>query len=298
MVIASLRSKRTFAAHTPALMQRYLFFIASLLLLSPRPAAAQRDSSGDGRMYKVNTKYELGGSLVFMTASYFGFRQLDRLANFNEQDVAKLNINNINAFDRPVASYDPAKFYRAQVNSDFFLNFSIASPVILALDRKARKNWLDLITLYLATHVVDNAVYFGAAYSIRRARPFTYNTSIPVNERISDAKSNSFFSGHVPFSATSTFFLVKVYTDLHQIKGWKRLALYTAAAIPPGMVGYYRVQSARHFRSDALLGLAIGSTIGIVVPELHRKMQTNEHFALSPYVSPLGTGGFTLNYQF
>jgi membrane-associated phospholipid phosphatase len=279
---------------SPMPFSRILFV---LLLIVPQFAIAQPDSINE-KPYRVSLKYELTGSVVFMTGSYFGFRQLDKLANFTEADLAKLDINKINAFDRPVASYDPNKFFKAQTRSDFFLNFSIASPVILALDKYVRRQWLELITLYLATHAVDNTIYFGLAYSIRRPRPFTYNKNIPVGERIGDAKSNSFFSGHVSFSATSTFFLVKVYTDIHQIKGWKRLALYTAAAIPPSLVGYYRVQGARHFRTDALLGLLIGSSSGILIPELHRHAKSNKHLSLQPYYSPTGAGGFTANYTF
>jgi membrane-associated phospholipid phosphatase len=269
-----------------------------LVLTCPCIAFGQKDSTMKQKVYKVNLKYELTGSLALLTASYFGFQELDRISGFTADDIAKLNINKINAFDRPIASYDPGKFSNAQVRSDFFLNFSIASPILLALDRRARKDWLDLITLYLVTHTVDNAIYFGAAFPIRRARPFTYNTAIPMEERIGVAKSNSFFSGHVSFAATSTFFLVKVYTDYHQIKGWKRLALFTAAAIPPGLVGYYRVQGARHFRTDVMLGMVIGAGTGILIPELHRKMQKNKHLSLQPYFSPVGANGLALQYTF
>ena len=272
--------------------------ILYLVLILPYLAFGQKDSTLKQEVYHVNPKYELTGSIALMTASYFGFRELDRISDFTADDIAKLNINNINGFDRPVASYNPDKFHDAQVRSDFFLNFSIASPIILALDGKARRDWLDLITLYLVTHTVDNAIYFGAAFPIRRARPFTYNNAVPIEERTGDAKSNSFFSGHVSFSATSTFFLVKVYTDYHQIKGWKRLALYTAAAIPPGLVGYYRVQAARHFRTDAMLGMIVGASTGILIPELHRKLKKNKHLSLQPYFSPVGATGLAFQYTF
>jgi membrane-associated phospholipid phosphatase len=269
-----------------------------LVLIFPYIVFGQKDSISKHEVYHVIPKYELTGSIALLTASYFGFRELDRISDFTADDIAKLDISKINAFDRPVASYDPAKYYNAQVRSDFFLNFSIASPILLALDRRARKDWLDLITLYLVTHTVDNAIYFGAAFPIRRARPFTYNNAVPMDERIGDAKSNSFFSGHVSFAATSTFFLVKVYTDIHQIKGWKRLALFTAAAVPPGLVGYYRVQGARHFRTDALLGMVIGAGTGILIPELHRKIKNNKRLSLQPYFSPIGANGFALQYTF
>lgn len=278
------------------IMRKYV--VPCVLLLCIHTKASARKDSLAQEVYRVQPKYELTGAAVFMVASYFGFRELDRRSTFDESDIAKLNINNINAFDRPVARYDPAGFEQAQKHSDLFLNLSIASPVLLMLGKEMRKDWLDLLTLYLVTHAVDNAVYFAAAYPIRRARPFTYNPDIPMYQRTGDAKSNSFFSGHVSFSATSTFFMAKVFTDYYHIKGWKRLALYTAAAIPPGLVGYYRMHAGKHFRTDVILGMVIGASCGILIPELHRGIKGDKHMSLQPYFSPTGAGGFTFNYKF
>ncbi len=267
------------------------------LLSGYYPAMAQTDSlkKGPEEIYKMHLKYELSGSGAFVVASYFGFRALDRTATMTAEDVAKLNVKNINGFDRPIVNRNPAGFEKAQARSDFFLNFSIASPVLLMLDKKMRRDWLDLLTLYMVSHAADNAVYFGAAFAVRRARPFTYNPDIPMDLRTGEAKSNSFFSGHVSFAATSTFFLAKVLTDYHHIKGWKRLAIYSVAVVPPAMVGYYRMRSARHFKTDVLLGLLVGGTSGIVIPELHRITKKQGNISMAPYFSPDGASGLTFN---
>lgn len=267
-----------------------------LLLLLPLRSLATADSL-DHKIYRVNLKYELPGSLVFMTGSFFGFKELDKVSVMSEADVLRLNPARVNGFDRPVISYDPARFDAAESRSDFFLNLSIVSPVLLAIDKRIRKDWLDLLTLYMVSHAVDNTIYFAAAFPVRRARPLTYNPDLPMSFRTGEARSNSFFSGHVSFSATSTFFLVKVLTDYHHIRGWQRLALYTAAAIPPGLVGYYRMQAGKHFRTDVLLGLAIGAASGILVPEFHRKLQQQKHLTLQPYITPYGGSGLSLNYR-
>lgn len=274
------------------------------LLLLPFLAQSQTTDTiishpDDHKIYKMHVKYELPASLVFMGISYFGFRELDRVSTFSEADVMKLNSGSINGFDRPVVFYNPANFTRAESRSDFFLNLSIASPVLLALDRRVRKDWLDLVTLFLVSHAVDNTIYFAAAFPVRRARPLTYNPDIPMSFRTGEARSNSFFSGHVSFSATSTFFAVKVLTDYHHIKGWQRLALYTAAAIPPGLVGYYRIQAGKHFRTDVLLGMLVGASSGILVPEFHRQLKKNKNLVLQPYFSPFdGGSGLSLSLKF
>jgi membrane-associated phospholipid phosphatase len=64
--------------------------------------------------------------------------------------------------------------------------------------------------------------------------------------------------------------LAKVYTDYHQIKGLKRIGIFTLAAIPPALVGYYRTEAGKHFKSDVITGFVSGAICGILVPEFHK----------------------------
>ncbi|WP_343702118.1 phosphatase PAP2 family protein [Chitinophaga sp.] len=267
------------------LQKNYILFF--LFLCAGKAACAQSDT---GKIYSVNWKYELPIPVAALTASYFGFQALDRTSAYKPEDLNGLNPDRINRFDRPVAFNNPALFKSAQKSSDLFLNISILSPVALMLDRRIRKDWLDLLSMYLVSHAVDNAIYFGAAFPIRRTRPYVYNPQVAEEEKVGIAKSNSFFSGHVSFAATSTFFLAKVYTDYHQIKGLKRVAIYSAAAVPPALVGFYRVRAGKHFRTDVILGFLIGASTGIVVPELHRRIRKNERLSISPFYGQEGSG--------
>ena len=269
--------------------------IIALLLLSLNILSfGQVDSARPEKIYKVNLLWELPASGAAILFSSKGFRKLESVSSMTEADILKLNPNDVNGFDRPVIFHDPAKYASAQKSSDLFLNASIALPIVLAFDKKIRKDWLDLITMYLASHTVDNALYFAGAFSVRRPRPFLYNKDVPLAERVGDNKSNSFFSGHVGFATTSTFFLVKVYTDYHQIKGWNRVLLYAAASVPPALVGYYRMESGRHFRSDVLLGFISGAASGILVPELHKINKKHKKLAFSPYFAPGGANGLSM----
>lgn len=245
------------------------------------------------KTYNVKVKYELPAAALFIVGSSFGFKELDKVSAYTASDVVNLNPDDVNGFDRSTIFKDPSGYQRAHERSDLFLNASILSPLVLALDKNIRKDWLSLATLYLVTHAVDNTLYFGLAYPIRRARPLTYNTALPVEEKIGLAKSNSFFSGHVSFSATSTFFLVKVYTDYYQIKGWRRLLLYGAASVPPALVGYFRMEAGRHFKTDVMTGFVIGAASGILIPELHRNKKKDKGVSLSPFYSPRSSG-FTM----
>ncbi|GAB3796917.1 hypothetical protein GCM10028819_15380 [Spirosoma humi] len=267
-----------------------------LWLFIIRSAYGQPDSTNQ-KIYQVNKKYELTGSVLFIGVSSVGFKKLDRLASFTADDIKALDINKINAFDRPVALYDPAGFERAQARSDLFLNVAVLSPVLLMADKRIRKDWLDLLTLYAVTHAVDNIIYFASAYSIRRARPLTYNPGLPLESKIGEAKTNSFYSGHVSFSSTSTYFLAKVFTDYHGIKGWKRILAYSIASVPPALVAWNRMEAGKHFKTDVITGFVVGAASGILIPEWHKRRKHMDRVTLDPYFTPTGQSGLTLGLK-
>ncbi|ADB39925.1 phosphatase PAP2 family protein [Spirosoma linguale] len=274
-----------------------LLSVLVFLSLSLTNVSGQADTTKQ-KVYRVSLPYEGGGSLVFIGVSALGFKQLDRVASFDQADVVHLDPNSVNAFDRSVIFNNPANYDRAQKRSDLFLNVSILSPLLLMADKRIRKDWLDLLTLYVATHAVDNAIYFASAYSVRRARPFTYNPDVPLETKVGVAKSNSFYSGHVSFSSTATFFLAKVFTDYHHIKGWKRVAIFSLVSVPPALVAYNRMEAGKHFKTDVMLGFAVGAASGILIPELHKRIKQSKSVALEPFFSATGQKGLTLNYHF
>jgi membrane-associated phospholipid phosphatase len=96
-------------------------------------------------------------------------------------------------------------------------------------------------------------------------------------------------------SFLSSLSIAKVYTDYHHIKGWKRMLFYTGAAIPPTIVGYYRVHAGSHFASDAIIGGLLGAVCGIVVPELHRITKKVDWLSMKPFFMN-GANGLSLQY--
>jgi membrane-associated phospholipid phosphatase len=273
------------------------FFIVLLCLLTQIKSHAQDDSTttAPGKLYNMHPKWQIPVAGAFIIGSTQGFRALDKNASLSTADVLKLDPNNINAFDRPTATRNPSGFDRAEKNANIMLNFSIFSPAVLALDKNIRKDWVDLITLYLASQAFDNVLYFTSIATVRRPRPRAYNTALPMGERTGVGMSKSFFSGHVSFGATATYFAAKVYTDYHQIKGINRVLIYTVAAVPPLLTGYFRIEAGKHFKTDVLTGFVAGATSGILVPELFRikdKAKANK-ISFAPYYVPDG-GGATM----
>ncbi len=223
------------------------------------------------QIYHTSPKAEIPAYLAIIAGASFGFKAMDKHAYLSAEGALALNPETLNSWDKPVAYYDPANFEKAQATSDVLLTVFVASPSLLLLDKKIRKDLDDFLCVFLSAHAADNVLYFSSVAAVRRPRPLTYNPEVPLSEKTGDNKTNSFFSGHVTWTATSSFLIAKMYSDYHHINGWKRVALYTGASVPPALVGYYRMQAGKHFTTDVITGFAIGAACGILAPELHRK---------------------------
>lgn len=275
---------------------KYRFLLVIALLLQFKMYAQTDSTTKTTPVYKVNWKYELPvaftGLVLFATV---GSPAVVKNASITEDYLKKLNPADVNNFDRPVIYNSIKKYSSASSVSDIMLNAAIISPALLALDKNIRKDWRDILSMYMLTHAINNTIFVGTVGLVRRARPLVYNTELSIEQRTGKGKTNSFYSGHVSNTAASTFFIVKVLTDYHQIKGVKRILLYGAAAVPPLVIGHYRMQAGRHFRTDVITGLLVGATTGILVPELHR-YKKSKRMSVTPYYSS-GAGGVSMSMK-
>ncbi len=250
----------------------------------------------DTSIYKINRKVEAPLTVGLFGASFFGFDYLRNKPKLGYDEVIQLSADDIWWFDRPATRQDPSFRHRAHDISDFFLNSSVVLPGILVLDKKIRKDWLDLLILYGESHAINTDFYLLDASFVLRTRPFNYNPEVPIEEKLATETRNSFFSGHVSTAATASFFMAKVYSDYHPEIGNKKYLLYTAAVIPPALVGYYRFRAMKHFPTDILTGFIIGATAGILIPELHRINRKNPNLSIVPFTG--NYNGVQLSYVF
>ena len=249
------------------------------------------------KIYKTNPKWEIPVSLALIGAASLGYKWMDQHASLTAEQVVLLNPETINSFDRPAAYYDPAEFKSAGSKSDILMTAFVASPILLVFDKKIRRDWVDILTMLSVAHGVDNTIFFSSILLVRRPRPLAYNPALSIEDKTGVGKTNSFPSGHVSWTATSTFLIAKVYTDYHHIKGWKRMLFFTGAALPPTLVGYYRVHAGRHFPSDAIVGGLLGAACGIAVPELHRISKKVDGLSMRPFFMN-GSNGLSVSYVF
>jgi len=262
----------------------------------PDNVAAQRKQSDSTSVYSVNRKIEIPVSAGLLVANYYGFSYLETKPGLSYTEVQNLDVNDIFPFDRIATKQDPSYRVRAQELSDLFLNISVGLPLLLGLDPKIRKDWLDLLILYAETHAINSGIYILNASIFNRVRPFVYHKDIPIEERIADETRNSFFSGHVASTSCASFFMAKVYCDYHPGIGNKKYWAYGVAFIPPTLVAYYRFKAMKHFPTDVITGGLIGAASGILIPHLHKNKKRNTGLDIVPLAGNII--GLSASYTF
>ena len=110
-----------------------------------------------------------------------------------------------------------------------------------------------------------------------------------LDERVNDQARLSFLSGHTSITAAMTFISARVLTDIHPDSKWNKFIWVSAITIP-AFNGYLRSRAGKHFPTDVMAGYALGASIGLLIPRIHRL----EHFSIGPG----DLGGLSLTYNF
>lgn len=185
----------------------------------------------------------------------------------SDQEALTVDKANVPAFDRFSAGYYDEGY---RTVSDYLLIGSlVGTPAIMAFAPGSSSRKGQVGALYLQTLVATGAIFTMATGNVYRQRPLTYSSTASLTERTRQNATNSFFAGHTAYAAAATFFAAKVFSDFNPDSP-ARPYVWGAAALVPAVVGYCRLEAGKHFLSDNLLGYAVGATMGVLVPHLHR----------------------------
>ncbi|AZQ65042.1 phosphatase PAP2 family protein [Flammeovirga pectinis] len=219
-----------------------------------------------------------------LLANYLGIKRLNNRASLNPDELLKLNINDVNSFDRNVFNYSVNDREDSHNFTDWGLYISVAIPFALFIDPAIREDWLEVSLMYLETQMIAVNIYNYLGPGIfRRYRPITYmhgegNPPVEMDELTDNNNERSFFSGHTSNTACGTFFAAKVLTDYHpEWSTGAKVGVYVAAFIPPALVGYYRTRAYKHFYTDVITGCAVGALTGVFVPQLHKHLRSKKN---------------------
>lgn len=239
------------------------------------------------QVYHIKPIVDLPIALAGTAWTLYGFSKIYGRDQVPESRILALDKQDINKFDRPVAdNYSES----AKSTSDLFFYGSQPLPLVLLLDKRIRKDALRVGLLYLEAMAITGTLYTTAAMSANRFRPYAYNSSVDMGTRTRGGARNSFFAGHVALVGTATFFMAKVYSDYHPEMNNKWI-LYTVAGAATASTAYLRVKAGQHFRSDVVLGAAVGTLSGLLVPALHKNRSADPRLTISPLMGI--SNGFT-----
>lgn len=197
------------------------------------------------------------------------------------EQLAKLDRNDINGLDRGVVfNYSQS----AADISNVVLDASLILPIAaFYIDKKTRKEYKTLAVMGAEIFLANNALSFSTKYAFNRFRPLAYNTNLTFEKRSEEDNRHSFYSAHVSQTAAFSFFFAKVMTDFHpEMSTWSKIGVWTIGAGLPAAQAYLRVESGKHFYSDVMVGYAMGASIGLLIPHLHKTHPDGSGYSILP----------------
>ena len=208
-----------------------------------------------------------------------------------EEQVNNLSKDDIIGIDRWLAG----EYSQAADDLSYYPFYgSFAVPFLMMLTDDFRPHAGQISVLFIESMATTGALYSITAGLVNRARPLVYSGDAPMGLRMESGSRRSFFAGHTAATASATFFAAKIFHDFNP-DSWAKPYVWTAAAVVPAWVAYLRSKAGKHFITDNIVGYGIGAAAGILIPEIHKK--ENSQFSLYP---SLGSEykGFTFIYEF
>jgi len=269
------------------MQKRYPYLFLLTFLMVTQSVFAQNDSPYE-TSFKRDAPLVVGG----IGLSYLGLSLIKNKKELTPAEVASKSKDDVFFLDRFTAGT-----FRDKADKDsyipFYGSFAVA-PLVALIDKDQRHHYGQVSVMFIETMSAAAASFTLAAGLVKRSRPLVYNTSLPLEDRQDKDAQRSFFAGHTTATAAATFFAAKVYSDFHPDSKLKPY-IWTAAAVVPAVVAYQRMRAGKHFLTDNILGYGVGMACGILIPELHKKKNTN--LDVAP-VMGLNYQGIGMTYTF
>lgn len=229
--------------------------------------------------------YSLGKQDLIMVPAGIGLAALgvtlrDATDPITLPELTQLDRGDVNWFDRSATGNwsetwsDRSDEFRNLVVGTTFLTLGFEGARSLLKGRPGDGATMavmlgELYTFLLGTSYTTKAL-------VGRKRPYVFNPQMTVEERYQIASSEgndvffSFFSGHATSAFAAATFTSTVFTDLFGRSKWSHLVWGSTLTLAT-MTAYSRVKAGKHYPSDVIVGAAVGSAIGYLVPRLHRR---------------------------
>ncbi|WP_460503096.1 phosphatase PAP2 family protein [Hymenobacter agri] len=243
-------------------------FFASLALAGSLLTAAAPAAQAQKAESPYHTRFAVDGPIILGlgAVSAFGLYRVQQKSGVTAAERAMLRKEDVPSFDRFSAGWYSDSW---QTASDLLCYPTLAiAPGLLALNKDVRGHYGQILGLYVETMLATDAIFTSTVGNVSRNRPYLYGTG-DGGGGVGPVATNSFFAGHTAHTATATFFAAKVLHDFNPGYAGEGL-VWGAAALVPAAVAYSRVEAGKHFLSDNIVGYTVGTTMGILVPQLHK----------------------------
>lgn len=233
-----------------------------LLVISSMSSLAQSP-------YQLKTGREIGlygiGIGVSGGALYFK----STLTPLTAEQIAGVRAEGLSRFEQWVTTQ---RSVRSHKTSNVLLHSSNLFPIALTLaDKSMRKDAGTIGVIYSQAALINLGLTALIKTTVRRTRPYVYQSTLSLEEKMTANARQSFWSGHTSQSATMCFLTASMYADYHPDSKW-RPVVWTAAAAIPLTTGILRMTAGKHFPTDVLSGYITGAAIGILLPRLHKRI--------------------------
>ncbi|MDE5899145.1 MAG: phosphatase PAP2 family protein [Treponemataceae bacterium] len=178
-------------------------------------------------------------------------------------DGSPLFRQDVNPFDRwAMNPYSKALDAAGSVT----LGAAAAAPFLLFVTPKTE--WFSIGVMYAEAQLFANGMKNLVKAFVRRPRPYMYFDGAPGGKIADGDWCASFPSGHTTAAFAGASFLSFVFCAYFPDSPYRIPVVAASGALAVGTAAL-RILSGNHFLSDVLVGAAIGTISGIVVPLAH-----------------------------
>lgn len=180
----------------------------------------------------------------------------------------------LSPIDRPFATRDNIKDYGISNFAAAGMIAYAATDMVLAelLDRE--DPWYSYAVMYLQSAAITLVATDLLKIAVRRPRPEAYREVRATGMATADTNTSlSFVSGHAAIAGalSGTAVYLAFNRDSSAAERW---GILSGAVVLTGVVSTFRVLEGKHFPTDVIAGAAMGATIGVFVPYLHRPSES------------------------
>ncbi|HAN18004.1 MAG: hypothetical protein A2X13_10160 [Bacteroidetes bacterium GWC2_33_15] len=261
-----------------------IFFFTLFCVISYHTSYTQEKISFPYHLnYSTDILLLSGG--ISLALSYQYLNNSETIRYLSQNEILKLDRNQINSFDRSATNYWSTELEKT---SDYIRDGLQTIPALLVIPVIENKSWNNLFTLgimYIEGYLINSGLTNTTKLIVQRKRPYLYNTNISDDMRIElgaeEGSYKSFFSGHTSGSFYNAVFISKVFTDIYGKNTWTYL-LWGISLSAASTTGYLRYKSGYHYPTDILVGAIVGSVAGYFVPVLHKSANNKLSVIIKP----------------